>query len=926
MSSWRGGDRQHGAVSAARPELPFPVARLVRACLPADRAEEALDDLAEAARARRAAGRSTRGWVLRQALAYLTRVPAAAFSDAWRRRRRRRDHYDFEAPRAPLTTEQLMDNWWQDFRYALRGLSRSKAFTFFAVLTLGLGIGVNTAIFSVVNAFLFRPLPVADPDQLVVIASQTDLVEFPIGISYPNFLDYRERDDVLQDAIVYVPAAVSLRRDGEAQRVWVEIVSGNYFDMLGVSALYGRTFNREETEVPGAAPVMVLDYGYWEREFGADPSVVGSSVEVNGSRYTIIGVAPPHFPGTEFVIGVNGYLSMMMIDSLQPEYSGVLDSRAAKFFRSMGRMQPGVTVEQASASLNALADELEAEYPQDNRATDLAVIPEMLARPEPSVSGQLPTLAKLFMGLVTLVLLIACANIANLLIARASTRYKEIAIRSALGAGRLRIVRQLVAESIVLGLLGGVVGVLFGLWASGYLAAGASGLSLDVPVRVDLHPDYRVFGFAFLMAMAAGVIAGGIPAWRASRGNLVAVLKEGGRSGDGGSGQYLRSTLVVAQVAVSLVLMVAAALFMRSLQNARNLDFGFRVEDTLMASVDPGLAGYDEERGRQFYRDLVEKARTLPGVLSASIAGYVPLGGRAGLLPVRPEGAVEEGDGLAALYNVVGADYFRTAGTTVLRGRGITDRDTADAPPVALVNESLAQALWPDEDAIGKRFTIGSRSETWIEVVGLTEDSKALMVWEENRPMFYLALEQRYSSPATLILHTAGDAAAFGPSVRGEIAALAADIPAYDVKTMQDHLENGPSLGIISVGALMVGTFGVVGLLLAVIGLYGVISFSVSQRTHEFGVRLALGANAGNVRRMVVGRGLLLAGTGVIIGLLLAALVSLLLSGFLLDVSAFDPVAYGAVVIFLAAIALLASYLPARRATRVDPLVALRNE
>ncbi|MGD8329241.1 MAG: ABC transporter permease [Acidobacteriota bacterium] len=926
MSSPRGGDRQHGAAPASWPELPFPVARLVRACLPPVRAEEALDDLAEAARVRRAAGRPTRWWAVREAVAYVARVPAAACADRWRRRRRR-DHYDFEAPRAPLTTEQLMDNWWQDFRYALRGLYRSKAFTFFAVLTLGLGIGVNTAIFSVVNAFLFRPLPVADPEQLVVIAAQTDLVEFPIGISYPNFLDYRERDDVLQDAIVYVPAAVSLRRDGEAQRVWVEIVSGNYFDMLGVPALYGRTFNREETEVPGAAPVMVLDYGYWEREFGADPSVVGDSVEINGSHYTIIGVAPPDFPGTEFVIGVNGYLSMMMIDSLQPEYRGVLDSRAAKFFRSMGRLQPGVTVAQADASLNALADELEEEYPQANRATDLTVIPETMARPEPSVSGQLPTLAKLFMGLVTLVLLIACANIANLLIARASTRYKEIAIRSALGAGRLRIVRQLVSESIVLGLLGGAVGVVFGLWASGYLAAGASQLSLDIPIRVDLHPDLRVFGFAFLMAVAAGVIAGGIPAWRASRGDLVAVLKEGGRSGDGGgSGQYLRSSLVVAQVAVSLVLMVAAALFLRSLQNARNLDFGFRVQDTLMASIDPGLAGYDEEHGRQFYRDLVERARALPGVRSASIAGYVPLGGRAGLLPVRPEGAVEEGDGLAALYNVVGTDYFRTAGTTVLRGRGITDRDTADAPPVALVNESLARALWPDGEVIGKRFTIGSASETWIEIVGVTEDSKAIMVWEENRPMFYLSLAQRYASPATLILHTSGDAAALGPSVRGEIAALAPDIPAYDVKTMQAHLENGPSLGIISVGALMVGTFGVVGLLLAVIGLYGVISFSVSQRAHEFGVRLALGASAGNVRRMVVGRGLLLAGMGVAFGLLLAVLVSLALAGFLLDVSAFDPVAYGGVVLFLAAIALLASYLPARRATRVDPLVALRNE
>ncbi len=811
----------------------------------------------------------------------------------------------------------------------MRGLLSSKGFTAVAVLTLGLGIGVNTAIFTVVNALLFRPLPVEQPEQLVVVASQTELVESPIGISYPNYLDYRERHDVLQDLVVYAPQPVSLRDEGSAVRAWVEMVSGNYFDMLGVNAVHGRTFNDEEGRVVGGAPVMVLDYGYWQREYGGDPDIIGHTVQLNGNPFTIIGVAPQEFPGTEFMIAVDAYVSIMMLDQVSPDLTGALESRGGAFFRSMGRMQPDVTAEQASASLNALADDLEREYPDDNRGIDLIVVPETMARPEPATAGMMPAIAAIFMGLVGLVLLITCANIANLLIARASTRHKEIAIRGALGAGRFRIIRQLIIESTVLGVLGGVVGIVLGIWASNYLASGVDDFPVDIPIRFDLSPDYRVFLFAFGLAVVTGVIAGGLPALRVSRTSLVDALKEGGRNADGsGGGQRLRDALVVAQVAVSLVLLVAAGLFVRSLQNARGLDIGFRIENTLMMSIDPALLGYDEDGGRQLYREVSEQLGALPGVVAASPAGFVPFGGRAGIIRVALEGrpASEDSDTFAAFYNEVGPDYFRAAGTTVLRGRGFSAADSVEAPPVTLVNESMAEALWPSEEPIGKRISLRNAEGPWIEVIGITVDTKLLFIWEDNRPVFYMPLEQQYSSPATFFRHTDVEPASLAAAVRAEVATIDPDLPVYDINTMQSHLEDGTALGIVSVAAVMVGSFGVVGLLLASIGLYGVIAYSVSRRTHEIGVRLALGAASGSVLKMVVRQGMTLAGIGLGVGLVLALLLSRALSTMLLDVSATDVVTYAAVTAFLLVVALFASYLPARRATSVDPLVALRDE
>ncbi len=482
---------------------------------------------------------------------------------------------------------------------------------------------------------------------------------------------------------------------------------------------------------------------------------------------------------------------------------------------------------------------------------------------------------------------------------------------------------------MVLGVLGGVVGTVLGIWASNYLASGADNFPADIPIRFNLSPDYRVFLFAFALAVVTGVIAGGLPALRASRTSLVDALKEGGRSADGsGGGQRLRNALVVMQVAVSLVLLVAAGLFVRSLQNARGLDIGFRVENTLMISIDPGLSGYDEDGARQLYREVTERLGALPGVVNASPSAFVPFGGRAAIIPVALQGrpASENSDTFAAFYNMVGPDFFRAAGTTVLRGRGFSAADSVDAPPVALVNESMAAALWPSDDPIGKRISLSDAEGPWIEVVGITVDTKVLFIWEENRPIFYLPLEQRHASPVTFFLHTDVEPASLAAAVRAEVAAIDSDLPVYEVNTMQSHLEDGTALGIVRIAALMVGSFGIVGLLLASIGLYGVIAYSVSRRTHEIGVRLALGAASGTVLKMVVRQGMILSGIGLGVGLVLALLLSRALSAMLLDVSPTDVVTYGAVTAFLLVVALLASYFPARRATTVDPLVALRDE
>lgn len=820
-----------------------------------------------------------------------------------------------------------MDSMLQDIRYSLRGLRAAPGFAAVAIITLGLGIGVNAAIFSVVNAFLLRPLPVEDPGQLAVIATTTDLVEFPIGVGYVNYRDFRERSNVFEDIAIYMPTGVSLNVDGSATLALFEAVSANYFDMLGVRPTVGRTFSLENRDVPGTAPEIVLDHGFWQRRFGGDESVIGRSVKINEYPFVIIGVAPEDFRGTEFLFRPDAYLPAMMLGEVDPRMSRILENRRSTAFRALGRMAQGINAGQADAAMRVLGAELQAEFPEDNRDFGLMVAPETSARPEPSLIGVMPRIAGVFMALVALVLLIACANVAGLLLVRISARNKELAIRAALGAGRGRLFRQLVTDSIVLGALGGVVGLLLSLWAIRWMTATLNGWSVQgFNLSFDLAPDWRVILFAVVVAAFTGLVAGAVPALRLSRGRLVDTLREGGRSADPGR-HGLRSALVVAQVAVSLILLIAAGLFLRSLQSARDVDLGFRSDDVLMMTIEPGLVGYDEPAAQQYYKDAIEQVRALPGVQAAGLASSVAFGGNTGMREVVPEASVEAPDEgrVVAVFYVAGDGYFEAAGTDIRAGRPFGLQDGADSRPVAIVNETLAELLWPGDSAVGKRFAPDASLDELYEVVGVAANSKVFMVWEESRPIYYRPLAQQYRTPVTVFVHTDQPAAIAG-AVREELRALDPNMLLYNVITMDDHLTNGTAFLIIRFAAMMVGVFGAVGLLLAAVGLYGVVSFTVSQRTHEIGVRMALGAGVGNVLSLVLRRGLVLVAVGLVFGVIGALGMGQLMGSLLIGVGPRDPMTYGTVALFLATVAFAASLVPARRATAVDPVSALRDD
>ena len=820
-----------------------------------------------------------------------------------------------------------METLVQDIRFAIRGLRGSPGFALVAVLTLGLWIGANAAMFSVVNAFLFRPLPVADPGRLAVIATRSHQLEFPLGISYPNYRDYREHSSVFSDIVIYSPAAVSINFEDTAQRSLIEVVSGNYFDMLGIAPALGRNFVAEEQETPGGAPVVVLDYAFWQRQFGGVASVIGRTIKINEQAFTVVGIAPESFRGTEFLFRPDAYIAAAMAPYAYPTYEQVLEERRGLTFRAMGRLLPGVTTTQAEEAMNVLAAELEARYPVDNKGLRLLVVAERLARPEPSMTGLLPPVAAIFMALLGMILLIACANVAGLLLVRASARNREIAIRAALGAGRLRLFRQLITDGALLGLLGGIAGWIISIWAVGWLTRLLNSWSVQgFNLRFELAPDWRVLLFAALISLIAGLVAGAVPAHRLSRGVLFEALKDGGR-GAGNSRHRLRNALVVGQVAVSLVLLIVAGLFVRSLDRARQIDLGFSAENRLLLSVDPSLVGYEEERAQLFYQELLRRVRALPGVRSASLGSTIAFGGNTRMTEIAVDdtpGAADEQQPLA-VYNLVGDGYFQAAGTRVLRGRTFNRGDDASAMAVAIVSETMAEMLWPDQDPLGRQMRAEGGAGRPIEVVGVVQDSKVFLLREDPRPIVYVAAAQEYAAPMTLFVHTASEPASLVAPIREQVRAVDPNMLVYGVTSMRDHLENGTAFLIIRVAALAVGTFGLLGWLLAAIGLYGVISYTVSQRTHEIGVRMALGARSGDVLGLILGQGGLLVGIGLGIGLLAGLMLTRFAADLLVGVAATDPITFAAVSLFLTAVALLATFLPAQRATGVDPLVALRE-
>ena len=817
-----------------------------------------------------------------------------------------------------------MDALWQDVRLGLRALFKSPLFTAAVVLTLGLGIGANAAVFSIVNRLLLRPLPVHDPGGLQVLTVAHEGNLSPHNVSWLDYEDYRA-NPVFQDLAVYDIGFVGLSTDQRAERIAVSYVTNNFFSMLGLSPAFGRLLQPSEGVRPGADPVLVLGHSYWRRRFNQDPTVAGRRVVVNGQPFTIAGVVPEAFQGVYALVEFDAYLPVSMLPTDQ--YRDMVTKRDQHSLHLIGRLAPGVRRAQAQAAIDVQARQLESKYPDTNKTVRARLIPERQARPEANNADSMPAVAGIFLVLVGLVLLVACVNVINLLMVRATVRQRELAVRAALGAARRRLIQQLLTESLLLALFGGIAGAVLGRWAIVLLSR--IQLPGDLPFRFDLSFDWRVFGYIAAVAVFAGVAVGILPALRASKTELNAVLREGGRgSSEGSSRQRVRSALVVGQVAISLVLLVAAGLFVRSAMHAATVDLGFDPSHVLNASVDVAQQGYDEPRGRAFFDELLRRARQLPGVESASLAYSVPLGyyNVSAYLEIEGQPPSDKTRRPFGGYNVVGPEYQQTMRMKMVKGRFIETQDDERSRVVGVINEYMANRFWPTQDPIGRRFRSTDLSNQWIEVVGVVHDGKPTGLFSDPSPYFYVPLAQTYRSLRVLQLRTAGDPAALAAPVQREIRVLDPDLPVFDVTTMQRMLEGPNGFLLLRMGALFGGTMGFLGLALALVGIYGVVSYAASQRTQEIGVRMALGAARADILRLVLGRGLMLVGIGLVLGLIAAAAVSRLVSSLLFGISAVDPVTFVVVPLALAAMALLASYVPAVRATRIDPAAALRGE
>ena len=812
----------------------------------------------------------------------------------------------------------FMETLLQDLRYGVRMLVKNPSFTLVAVLTLGLGIGANTAIFSLINTILLRPLPIAQPGQVVTLNfGKPGRGIFPL-IGYPGYKDYRDRNQSLAGLAAFGGGQVSLSSNGINERILGSYVTGNYFSLLGVGAVRGRVITPEDDRTPGAHPVVVLSYQCWQKRFGADEQILGRSVLIGGRNYTVIGITPPEFRGTELAFRPELWFPMMMMPGIDVG-SGPLKGRTAPV-STIGRLKEGVSWAQAESDLNLIMAQIGREYPQTSKGQIVVLTQPGLFGA--AMRGTVLRFTAVAMGVVALVLLLACTNLVNLLLARASERHREIAIRLAIGAGRARVLRQLLTESVLLALLGSAFGLA--------LADGAVELArFKMPVffgftPIELQIDWRVLVFTLALSLLTGVLLGLLPGLQATRPDLIPALKNESTVG-GYRRSHLRNVLVVAQMSLSLVLLLCAGLVLRGMLRAQQIDPGFNPRQAVEVSFDPGLQQYDRERGREFQRQVLERVRSLPGLQTAALTTHAPLtSGESGTRGIFIQGDEPKDANQAplAMTTSISTDYFRTMGTRLLQGRDFTAQDDAPSPPVAIVNETFARRFWPGENPIGKRFNFTTGK--WIEIVGVAQDGKYFSLAEQPTPFVYLPLAQNYESKVTLIARGAGDLNQLMAAIRNEIRGLDGNLPLYDARTMVEHMDLPLSPARIAATAL--GGFGALALLLAAIGIFGVMSNVVAQRTREIGVRIALGADSKEIIKLIVGQGALLVGIGVVIGLGGAGLGTRLLANLLFGVSTTDPLTFMGVSLLLIGVALLACYLPARRATKVDPLIALRSE
>jgi len=824
----------------------------------------------------------------------------------------------------------MVGTFLQDIRYALRGLRKSPGFAVVCVLTLALGIGANTAIFTVINAILLRPVSgVVDPGGLIILERlQKNNPDFAFG--YPDYLDYRDQNQSFAGLAARCRTALTLSH-GTTERIVGELVSGNYFSVLGVNSVLGRLIAVEDVQTDGEAPVAVLSYGIWQRVFGSDPEVTGKNILLNGHRFTVIGVAARQFAGTTVGSPTDVWVPLTMQPTAIPRMSrGVLHNRNAGWMEIFGRLKRNVRLVEARSEMQIIAGRLATAHPESNEHRSVDVIPSFGMDPDDRAALQ--KFFGLLIGSVGILLLISCSNVANLLLSRADSRRREIAVRLALGAGRGRLVRQLLTEGLLLSFLASALGLLLAPWAGNLILAFRQ--PLYALRNVDTTPDARVLTFTLLVALLTGVLFSLAPALQSSKPDLVVTLKD--NTPGAGRRSRLRSVLVSSQVALSLVLLIVAGVTVRRMQKIVNQDAGFTTSHILMMSVSPSIQGYSETQGERLYEALPARIERIPGIQSVSLATTVPPSDWSTRISIFYEGQVPPLDyvrghefevGIRVDMNTVAPNYFRTIGIPLLQGRDFTERDRLGAPLVAIVSQRLAQRLWPGQDAVSKRIEWPSwqgAPRPPIEIVGVSSDAKYRSLVADAPLLLYVPESQNYSATQTLVVRTAANPTDLFGAVRSAVSSVDQNLPVFAVKTMSEQM--GDSLWQPRMAAGILGSFSIFALILAAVGLYAVVSQWMGQRTREIGIRVALGAKPRDVMALTLGYGAGLSLWGIVAGVLFSSVLARFVSVLLFGTSGTDVLTIAVIAVFLLAVTLAACYIPARRAMRVDPMMALRHE
>ena len=818
-----------------------------------------------------------------------------------------------------------MDTVLKDLRYGIRGLLKRPGFSAVAIVTLALGIGANTAIFSVVNAVVLRPLPYADPDRLVTLW-ETIAGSDRRSVAPGNFVDWRSQNDAFQDMAATFYGNFNFTSDGEPERIDGATITSNLMSVLGASAQLGRTFQADDDEHQDRSVVLISD-GLWKRRFGADRSVVGRTITIDEVSHTVVGVMASgfQFPARSelWVLGRNRNAVSLSLVSQFPT-NDWNQERDAHFLSVIGRLKPGVTLSQAQSNIAGITRRLEQDFPKTNSGLGSNVVPL-----HTQVVGEVRGILFILLGAVGFVLLIACTNVANLMLARATQRGREIAIRAAVGASRLRLIRQLLTESILLSVVGGLVGLIVSVWAVDLFIKLSPG---DIPRLSEASVDLRLLGFALLVSLLTGVGFGLLPAFQATRTDLNSWLKEGGgKATEGHQRRRARSVLVVTEIALAQVLLVGAALLAISYVRVTQIHPGFNADRVLTAKIAPSRRQYPDPRSReQFYTTVLERLQALPGVEAAGMVMDLPLTGSSMNRGFRAEGQPEArpDQDVTMDYQIVSPDYFKALEIPIKRGRGFTSADSENSERVIVINQSMAERYWPNQDPVGKRLAIGesSKENSWRTIVGIVSDVRHASLSETPVPTAFITYRQDFESWPRMgfAIKTKGDPASLSSLVRKELAALAPSQPVYAVDPMEKLMRAAVAQRRFIM--LLLGSLSAIAVALAMVGIYGVISFSVGERTQEIGIRLALGARAADVMTMVLSQGMRVVLVGIVIGVGAAFALTRLLASLLFEVSPTDTSTFLIVAGLLSSVALLACYIPARRATKVDPLIALRYE